>query len=549
VTAGGPVAWALALPLLCASCGNQGAPGTSGRAPPQMDERIAWLLEPFPRDDYYGVDTSDTIGILLETLRHGQRDPLRAARLELARLGAAGVEAARRLIDSAWNDPNRFADIRNALDVLAYSEEPAAHDVIRRVLDHEHPSPRMAAWRALREHPRPEDYDRVRDMLDQESLDFRPELAQLLHLLDPSRAEEEFISWIAAGQNPELWREIALNLARSPRERIQRLCCVLYEGKDDLPQALLAAACARSGEPAALARLREWQRGERPVLRQVAVEALVAAELVEELVWTLEHDPDPNLRIKALRALADSNRAAEFGSYVEAALSDSDDGVASTCTALLVERGHPEAIERSLQELSSERPEAVQSAITALGPAMKKDPELSQRAFERLRELDEVETGRSIAQRRTTLRAIGQVPLEESARYLHGLARDAQGQVQGLATARWLVLQAGNAGESGQRYLIRALGEERDPVRRLDLIEALAGSPTELARSWLLERAETPDVAPYELLYIADRLVRLGPLERVAPVLKRATLRVEQADVRRSLQGLLWTWYPGPSAS
>jgi HEAT repeat protein len=486
------------------------------------------------------------VGILVETLRYGQRDPLRSARVELAALGPAGVEAARRLIEAAWNDPGRFADIRNALDVLAYSEDPGAHDVIREVLDHEHPTPRLAAARALREHPRAADYERVRAMVDEESPDFRAELAQLMHELDPERAEAQFVAWIEDGQYPELWREVARNLAESPRERIQRMCCSLYEGKDDLPRAMLAAACARTGDPAALELLRGMQRGDRPILRQVATDALVAAQLLDELVWTLEREPDAGLRLKAVRAFA------EDGGHLDvlvAGMSDADDAVAWACTTLLVQRGHAGALERALQELSSDRPGALQSALNALAPVMERDPAVARRAFERLSARDADSTARPFEERRPTLRALGLVPLEESAAWLHRLSLQVQGTTQGIPTARWIVLQIGNTGEAGQPYLIEALAGEEDPQRRLDLIEALAANPTELAREWLLERADAPDVPPYELLYLADRLVRMGPLERVAPVLKRATLRVEQADVRRALQGLLWTWYPGPGTS
>jgi hypothetical protein len=535
-----------ALVALSVACGKDGEAPSASRPPPAQDDRIAWLLAPAPRDDYYGVDTSDSVGILVQTLKHGQRDPMRSARMELAAQGQSGLEAARRMIEAAWNDPDRFADIRNALDVAAYSKDPAAHDVIRKVLDHEHPTPRMAAWRALKEHPRPEDYDRVRALFDEEGPDSRPELAQLMHLVDPERAEDEFLAWIAAGQNSELWRDLAIMLAGSTRERTHELCCALYDGKDDGVQAMLAAACARSGDPAPLERLHAYQRGENALLRQVAIEALAAAGLVEELRWTLENDQIAALRLLALQAIGRSPRASDLLPLIEQAASDSDDMVSATATSLLVVRGDTKAIERCLQDLTSDRPGASQNAINALTIPLHLDPALARRALDRLMAREQAQEGVPLALRSKTLHLIGMVPLEETASCLHGLALQAKGKIEGMPAERWLVLQIGNAGEPGQRYLIGALAEERDPLRRIDLIEALSANPTELARRWLLERAEAPDVTPYELLYIADRLVRLGPLERAAPVLKRATLRVDQADVRRALQGLLWTWYPGP---
>ncbi len=51
------------------------------------------------------------------------------------------------------------------------------------------------------------------------------------------------------------------------------------------------------------------------------------------------------------------------------------------------------------------------------------------------------------------------------------------------------------------------------------------------------------DPEPHELLFAAERLVRIGPTATVAPVLKRVTLRVEHSEVRRALQCLLWQAY------
>lgn len=537
-----------ALAALTVACSAEEAPVEAARPPLAEDDRIAWLLAPSPRNDYYGVDTSDVIGILVETLKHGQRDPLRSARIELAQQGEKGIEAARRMIEAAWNNPDRFADIRNALDVAGYSEEPTAHDVIRMTLDHEHPTPRMAAWRQLREHPRPEDYERVRALFEEEGADFRPELALLLHRVDPERAEDEFLTWFAAGQHGEVWRETVRLLAASQRERTQQLTCSLYEGKQDFILAMLAAACAHTGDPAALERLRALQRSEDPVQRQLGIEAIATADLAAELRWTLENDDNAALRTMAVQSIGRSAHADDHLGLIEQAASDRDDHVAATATALLVARGNAQAIERCVQDLTSDRPGASQNAINALAVQLPHDPALARRCYERLMGRENAEAGIPMALRTKTLRLIGLVPLEESAVYLHGLSREAKGKIDGLPAERWLVMQIGNAGEPGQRYAIGALAEELEPLRRIDLIEALGANPTDLARDWLLARAEASDVAPYELLYIADRLVRLGPLEKVAPVLKRATLRVEQADVRRSLQGMLWTWYPAPAS-
>ncbi len=544
----GPFLAAAIAALSSAGCGGDESSARAAfqRPPAQEDERLAWLLAPFPRDGYYDVDTTDTVGILVEALRFGHRDPLRSARKELADLGAVGVQAARRVIELAWNDPDRFNDIRNALDVLSYSREPSAREVIRTVLDHPHPTARQAGWRALGQHPDPRDYERVRELFESEDPVLRPELALLLHDLDPERAEDEYSAWIASDQQPSLWPDLAAKLAASPRRRSQERCCSLHAGQPPRVQVLLAAACARSGDPDALELLRGWQRGEDPLMRGLAVGALSSAGLAGELLWTLEREPLPELRLRAASPISSASGDLDPTPYLVAGMADSDDAVANTCRRILLERGHAEAIERAVQDLSSQRAGAAEEAVLALAPVWNRDQALARRSLELLLARHADEAQRPLAERQGVLRAIGLVPLEEAARFLHELSLDAEGSVQGVPSERWLVLLIGNLGDPGQRYLARALEGEDELLRRLDLIEALSARTTELSRAWLLARADAEDVPPYELLFIADRLTRMGPAGTVSPALKRATARVEQADVRRALQGLLWLWYPRP---
>ena len=143
-----------------------------------------------------------------------------------------------------------------------------------------------------------------------------------------------------------------------------------------------------------------------------------------------------------------------------------------------------------------------------------------------------------------TLQAIGQVPVEDAARALVELSRSAQGEIANVRAARWILQQAGNTGPTGQRVLYEELLEATDPVRRLDCLESLSGWGGPVAVELLLDFVERDDARPYEILYVADRLVHLGTVDRIAPVLKRVALRVTQPDVRVALQSLLWTNYP-----
>jgi len=65
------------------------------------------------------------------------------------------------------------------------------------------------------------------------------------------------------------------------------------------------------------------------------------------------------------------------------------------------------------------------------------------------------------------------------------------------------------------------------------------------ARDFLITVAESDRSTPIEILYSADFLVHRGPAERIAPILKRLALRIEEPNVRRALNCMLKEWY-GP---
>ena len=540
------LAAALAAAALAAACGR-GEPAPSGRPPPDQDPRIDWLLEYGGRDDHYDVDTSDPIAILREVLRHGQREPLRRARIELGESGSAGVAAAERLIEAAWNDPSRFADLRNALDALSYAASDEAHAVIVRVLEHPDSTARQAAWRALKPLARPADFERLRPLLESESPQFQPELAQLLFEADPERAVAEYLDWIAGERYPALWLEVAKALPRTRDPANAARACALRGGRDPILEIQLAGACAVADDSDALEFLRLKQRDELAGAREVALEALIASGHAEDVVWTFQNEPVASLRARAAVAIVEDWSAERAEPLLEAGVADPDWSVSWVCLDALAERGQPEALERCLGRLGSQENGVLESAVLALRPRMLVDAELAERAFDVLERRAQEEVWLDLAQRRATLRALGLVPSARAAAYLLEVSREVAGEVQDVAAERWVIQQVGNAGAPGQQALVSELERERDPHRRLDLIEALAATPSELSDRWLLERAAADPIDPWELLFVAERLTRIGPTASVAPVLKRATLRVEEPRVRLALQALLWTWYPAPA--
>ncbi|HVS11934.1 MAG TPA: HEAT repeat domain-containing protein [Planctomycetota bacterium] len=543
------------LPLvLMGACGGEADPEAgSARPPPAEDPRIAWLLAPCVNSGHYDVNTADILPILVETVLHGQRDPLQRARIELARQGPEGLEAARRLIERYRNDPAGVYHVRNAIDVVTLSEEPGAREVlvdcIRSRLSE---SLQLLALRGLRKHGKSQDYDLALEQLEVVSPEFRPELAVLLEKLDPARAARQFGEWIRSGTYPGTAPVMAALLGGSQAREAGLEAKGLWSGAAPLLRPSLAAAAAREGDEEGLVYLREEQRAGEAERRRAAIDALSQARLGSELVWSLREDPSPGLRLAALQGLAEPQEAERgvgpeaLRSLLRERLADPDERVRAGALQALAASGDPRALDDALELLSDPAVGALALGMRALEPRIAQDEALATRAFERLRVRHEAEAARPLAERSDLLHAIGRIPIEPAARLLLDQEGDAQGSISGLHGRRWLMLQVGNTGEPGQRLLARELERERDVVRRLDLIEGLSVRPTELARQALLELVELGEASPYEILYAADRLVRLGPAAEVAPVLKRATLRVVQPDVRMALQCLLWASYPGP---
>jgi HEAT repeat protein len=232
---------------------------------------------------------------------------------------------------------------------------------------------------------------------------------------------------------------------------------------------------------------------------------------------------------------------------LRAALGDSDEGVSSGAALELAKLGDSSAIEHCLQALDDPSSQAFDGALRALREPMSRDAALAKRVYERLRSRRDSEAELPIEARTQVLAAIGQVPLEEAARALYEQSRGQTGGVGDMPASRWLVLQAANTGEVGQRLLYASFAGETDARRRIDLLEGIALRANEFAQQALVELLDGEQLTPYETLYAADRLTRMAPVEVAAPLLKRVTLRIAHPDVRPALQCLLWSNYPGPN--
>ena len=545
----------LAGAALVLGCGRDESQGTG--EPPEApldgvarDGRVDYLLDPGARFDHYDVNTSDVLPILRHSLEHGNRDTLRRSKQELAELGPEGLEVAVRLGHDYWNRPDRTALLRNALDVALLSDDPGAADFLKEAAGHPLEDLRLLAVEGLARCGGSRDWDVLRAALDLSSPTYFPRVVASMYELDLDRTAGVVLGWVEAGDFEPLWGDLMAPFARVEDPTLVERFCELWPELLDRYALWPAAACAAAGSAQAREVLQAWSESEDAALRGHAYLALSHAGLVEPLVAAFASDPsDANRLLLAGLLSSDPERLKGARDAVFTGISDPNREVATTCLRNLIDHGDPAAIEHAFEILGEADGAGVREAMQVLGQRLWSDPELARRAYTVLAEVLADLRHRPVEERALVLSSLGRLPLAASAERLLALVDGCAGEsIQGLRAPHWLTLQAGNVGEAAHGLLLERLAGERDPVRRLDLLEALSLRGGTAARDRLLALVDGEVLGPYELLYVADRLVRIGPTAAVAPVLKRATLRVQKDDVRRALQGLLWRSYPAPSS-
>jgi hypothetical protein len=278
----------------------------------------------------------------------------------------------------------------------------------------------------------------------------------------------------------------------------------------------------------------------------LAVTALEKARFAGELERMARTAESTDIRLRAINALAGMGELDERSDALRTNLSSADSRLSTACLDLLARSGDRGAIDRALALIESDTTDAFVAAMAALRTPMQSDPALAQRVLDVLARRREPEVHLPLGDQLRTLQAVGQVPLQEAARLLIDLSRTARGEMAGMPAERWLLQQAGNVGAAAQTLLFDELARETDAARRLDLIEALSIRGGAQAVELLARFVDSEAARPYEILLASERLIRMGSVGEVAPLLKRVVLRVEQADVRIALQSLLWMSYPAP---
>lgn len=544
---------ALALAALC--CGRSESPPAappSSAARPVVDlvkdDRVAHLIGGCARNEPFLGDTSDPLPILVANLSFAQPDMLRAAREELAAYGERALPELRRVFDASFGSAYLGQRVQNVVEVLGLMRTDKGRDMILRALAHPEETVRKSAARAIQQHARPDDYDVLLPGLAGSGHDSQGDFALALVAADRSRVEHQLGTWIVAGEPKSLVDLLATHLCTTRDREVTAEWKKLLPSLDGKLRVFLQAAVANEPDEAALAELRTWLFDTtKPARRQLVAAALVKVGLSRELApLLLKTDPDDALRKSAVDAASQAEYGKETRELLQAALADPLPDVRDIALVALCAHEDPAALDAAFEFLKGARPE-FESALKALRVPLARNPDLARRAFDTLTKLHTGEIGTGLVDERTVIRAIGQVPLVESARYVMQIGEKAEGVIQGLPAHRWYAQAAGNSGSAGLAYLRERWKTENDPSRRMDLIMAGSFEKSDAVRAFLVEALESPRSTPIEALYAADRLARIGPMEFTAPILKRAALTMKDKDARPAMNCLLWTWF-GPKS-
>lgn len=524
---------------------SRDAPAGTATPPLAEDERIGYLLAPCEQGRQFTQDTSDMTHVLVQKLASGQREPLRQARTELAQLGAAAVPELRRLFDETYPDIWRHDITENVLGVCAVMEGPWGIELGRLGLGHPQETVRMAALDVLEAHGEPSDYDAVQVLIPlASSVQARAELAQALSELDPARFVDEFAQWLEDGSWPGVWTYVAPRAAViAEGEGARRLARLAPTAPRPLRPYLLAPA-ASDGDAEALATLRADLVAEDPGLRQRTLQALAGAGLGREAHVVLASDARAELRTAAAGAIAALPASEDTYEWLTAGLADPSDEVRAACMQALVQRGDPAAVAEALELLQGTLAERA-LGTRILSGNWDANPGAAQRAYDLVVRLFEEQAEGAASVRLSLLQTLAQVPGRRTAEYLMDVGRRASGEMRGLPPFQWCALHSFNAGPEAIAYLRELFATETDPIRRIDLLAAIAIEQSDETRRLLTEVVRAP-ANPYEQVFVAAELVDLGPASELAPILKRVYLASADPVARPALQCLLWTWYGIP---
>lgn len=485
--------------------------------------------------------------VLIEKLERARPDPLKRAKEELGALGEAVFPELANRFHADFTDPMRSAFLENVVDALDFNPTDPAHALLIEALTHPQESVRSKALDGLQRWPRSGDFAVLSGRLAIETKDMRRKVVPVLFAADRARAEEFFLGLFESGEERDLWSSGAPPMSELASAELAPRAAALVADADPLLGVYLAAGAARHGQESAASFLRAELTHEDAQRRLNAFTAVRRAGIRARFDLALVEDASSDLRATVLTAFSDdAELAPERREALLAALTDEADSVRAEALRVLCLFRDEEGLRLALAGLDGEAG-VLQAALQALRGPMAEDEALARRAHARLLERHALEEHRPLAQRTAIFKAMAQLPLAEAAEFLHDLGAAAGSEIlEGLRAHDWLMIQAANTGVPGRTRLAELLQRETDPLRRLDLIDALASIRDDLARTTLLALAEDPGAPPLERVFAAQGAIKVGPSWEVAPRLKRVSYTLEgegALEARIALQCLLWTWY------
>ncbi|QDU84972.1 hypothetical protein Pla163_20920 [Planctomycetes bacterium Pla163] len=495
----------------------------------------------------YVRDTADPIAILIDKLSTGDSEVLARAAEELGAMGARSVPALGRLVAEQLRDRTQVLQMQNTVRALALNPSDEATELLLVVLSHQDAALRQQALGVLAGRDLDaKHFELLRDAAMWEGGGGQSNALGALFAADPVRAAHQMLDWLLDGKVPVNEARIGPLLAVATDPGVLERMAAFAADVPPTYAPYTDMALYVAGDEAAVERTLVRLVDTDPDVRANVLNAAKATEQVEILRWGLTDDPLVELRATATMFLVDvldgKNGDAAANVLVDA-LDDPEALVNRVALDALVRRRHPVAVDRALALLEGDRV-ALESILASLHQAMQEDQELSERARVVLQRRLESSEGLETTSDVVLLQALALCPGAATARAVLAIA-DATPPgmvIETISAHRYIAIQLANTGVAGRREVVARLNEEQDPERRLDLMWTIGAHRDDLAREALAHMVEDDALDPWERVYAAHLLTRVGPTATVAPLLKAAARRFE-GEPRRALDCLLHRWY------
>ena len=492
----------------------------------------------------FDADTSDMVSVLVSKLDgRGGRDALEIARTEVAAAGAAAIEPLTRMFDQVFSDPFRQGVVQNILGACALMEDDSGLEIMRRGLDHPSDAALLAAVDGLRVRGQAVDYDRLKQRLVMtRSPGSRNSISAAMAYVDLQALLIDLAGWIERSENVDLYPGLTKKAcgATEPEMVAKFLSLRSSPALSPVQQCYLIAPAARDGNLAALQELIETTADSHPARARAAIEALGFVGLGQEVQTAFLDHPGPKVRLAAAEVLAAYDDYEAILPAFERGLNDQSVEVRTFVRRYLVQQGHEHAIAMCIQDLRGDKL-GRSTAIQDLMAEWDLNSGVPERAFQALKaRAAEPATAKD---RNDLIRSIGFIPLREAAEFVMAQYDVLPPTIGHLDSFEWCCGAVFNTGEAGMQLLRELYAAETDPMKRIALIQYIWQDKAEASLEVMLEAFLDEATNPYERLFLADRMIRIGPATRLAPIIKRTYLGITHPVVRPALQCILWSFY------